>query len=189
MLAVEICSAAYYSDDTLETAVANAICADGAAAFLLGTGSVGGEAGRPEILDFESLLDSTKLDKVGFTQQEGKLRIVLAPSMPTLAASLVKKAIHPLMERNGLAGSDIRFWVMHPGGRKVMDRVQEQLGLTDGEMQFSRSVLRNYGNMSSVTAMFVLDEVVRHGDPRPGDLGLMIGIGPGMAAELALLRW
>jgi alkylresorcinol/alkylpyrone synthase len=57
------------------------------------------------------------------------------------------------------------------------------------QLHFSRSVLRNYGNMSSPTVMFVLDEAVRNGDPRPGDWGVMIALGPGMAAEAALLKW
>ncbi|HLW79486.1 MAG TPA: 3-oxoacyl-[acyl-carrier-protein] synthase III C-terminal domain-containing protein, partial [Terriglobia bacterium] len=91
--------------------------------------------------------------------------------------------------RNGLARSDIRFWVAHPGGRKVIDNVQRQMGLTDDQLRFSKTVMRGYGNMSSPTVMFVLDEVVRQGDPRPGDWGVMIALGPGMAAETALLRW
>ena len=74
----------------------------------------------------------------------------------------------------------------------MIDEVQQYLGLTDARIRFSRAVLRNllrkYGNMSSPTLMFVLDEVVRNGDPRPGDLGMMVALGPGMAAEVAL-RW
>ena len=82
--------------------------------------------------------------------------------------------------------------MVRPGGRRVIDEVQQYLGLTDARIRFSRAVLRNllrkYGNMSSPTLMFVLDEVVRNGDPRPGDLGMMVALGPGMAAEVAL-RW
>jgi predicted naringenin-chalcone synthase len=61
--------------------------------------------------------------------------------------------------------------------------------MTDAQLRFSRAVLRNYGNMSSPTVIFVLDEIVRSGEQRPGDWGVMIALGPGMAAELALLRW
>lgn len=71
----------------------------------------------------------------------------------------------------------------------MIDDLQQYLGLTETQMRFSRHVLRNYRNMSSPTVMFVLDEVVRKGDPHPGDMGIMVGLGPGMAAELALLRW
>lgn len=187
MLAVEICSASYYLDNTLETVVGNAICADGAAAFLLSTESAA--ARGPQVVDFESFLDPEQLDKVGFEQRTGKLRIILAASIRDLAAPLVERALDPLLARNGLARSDVRFWVAHPGGRKVIDNVQKHVGLTDDQLRFSKTVLRNYGNMSSATVMFVLDEVARSGDPHPGDWGVMLALGPGMAAEAALLRW
>jgi alkylresorcinol/alkylpyrone synthase len=79
--------------------------------------------------------------------------------------------------------------VVHPGGRKVIDNIQKHFGMSDDQLHFSRTVLRNYGNMSSPTVMFVLNEVVRNGNPQPGDWGVMIAMGPGMAAEAALLRW
>jgi len=143
----------------------------------------------PEVIDFESFLDPEQLDKVGFEQREGKLRIILAAEIRDLAAPMIERVLNPLLERNGLCRSDIRFWVAHPGGRKVIDNVQATMGLTDEQLRFSKTVMRNYGNMSSATVMFVLDEVVRAGSPRPGDWGVMLALGPGMAAEAALLRW
>jgi predicted naringenin-chalcone synthase len=93
---------------------------------------------------------------------------------------MVEKALERLLHRHGLSRSDIRFWVLHPGGRKVIDDLRLYLDLTETQVRFSRHVLRNHGNMSSPTVMFVLDEVVRNGDPHPGDLGIMVGLGPGM---------
>jgi predicted naringenin-chalcone synthase len=188
VLAVEICSACYYVDDTLETVVGNAICADGASAFLLTSGSVA-TSGYPRIVDFQSFLDPEQLALVGMTHRNGKLRIVLGAEVPELAFSLVRGALTPLLVRHGLRQSDIRFWAIHPGGSKVLDTLQKQLGLTDADLRFARTVLRNYGNMSSPTVMFVLDDVSRNGDPRPGDWGVMAALGPGMAAEAALLQW
>jgi len=196
MLAVEICSASYYQDKTLETAVGNAICADGAAAFLLSTNpdighihGSGADLHFPEIVDFQSFLDPAQLDKVGLEHRDGKLRIILATEVRDLAGPMIENAVDPLLLRNGLNRSDIRFWVAHPGGRKVIDEVKKHIGLTDEQLQFSRTVLRSYGNMSSPTVMYVLDGVVRLGDPQPGDWGVMVALGPGMAAEAALLKW
>jgi predicted naringenin-chalcone synthase len=121
--------------------------------------------------------------------RNGKLRIILGSEVSDLAAPLIEGALTPLLERHGLSRADLRFWVVHPGGRKVLDHVQKAFGLTDAELRFSRSVLRDHGNMSSPTVMFVLDEVVRTGTPRPGDWGVMVALGPGMAAEAALLQW
>jgi predicted naringenin-chalcone synthase len=188
MLAVEICSACYYIDNTLETVVGNAICADGAAAFLL---TAGQDANRsyPQIIDFETFIDTEQIEEVGLQHRDGKLRIVLGASIHHLAGPMIESALRPLLLRHGLSRSRIRFWVVHPGGRRVIDNVQKHFGMTDAQLRFCRTVLRNYGNMSSPTVMFVLDEVVRSGEPRPGDWGAMIALGPGMAAEVALLRW
>lgn len=188
MLAVEICSACYYVDNTLETVVGNAICADGGAAFLLGT-EPKAERAYPQIIDFESFLDTEQIEQVGLQHKEGKLRIVLGASVQHLAGPMIETALQQLLSRNELSRSDIRFWVVHPGGRKVIDNVQRHFGISEDQLRFSRTVLRNYGNMSSPTIMFVLDEVVRTGDPRAGDWGVMIALGPGMAAEVALLKW
>jgi alkylresorcinol/alkylpyrone synthase len=188
MLAVEICSACYYVDNTLETVIGNAICADGAAAFLLGRGEPTKYA-YPRVIDFETFLDPEQIGEVGLQHRNGKLRIVLGASVQYLAASMIEKALRPLLQRHGLSQPQIRFWVVHPGGRKVIDNVQRHFGMSDEQLRFSRLVLRNFGNMSSPTVMFVLDEIVRNGYPRPGDWGVMIALGPGMAAEAALLRW
>jgi predicted naringenin-chalcone synthase len=188
VLAVEICSACYYVDDTLETVVGNALCADGAAAVLLTSGSKP-KGPYPAIVDFASFLDPEHLDLVGLEHRGGKLRIVLGAEVPEVAFSLIQGALTPLLERHRLSQSDIRFWVTHPGGSKVLLNLGRQLGLTDSALHSARTVLRNYGNMSSPTVLFVLDEVTRHGEPRPGDWGAMTALGPGMAGEVALLQW
>ena len=188
MLAVEICSACYFVDNTLETAVGNAICADGAAAFLIAGCDQTGRR-HPQVVDFETFLDPAQIGRVGLDHRDGKLRIVLGSAVHHLASPMIETALTRLFSRRGISMAHIRFWVVHPGGRKVLDNVQKHFGLTDAQLRFSRTVLRNYGNMSSPTVMFVLDEVVRTGDPQPGDLGVMIALGPGMAAEVALLRW
>jgi predicted naringenin-chalcone synthase len=188
MLAVEICSASYYIDNSLETVIGNAICADGAAALLLSTEALDGRR-LPGVVDFQTFLDPEQLDKVGFEQREGKLRITLAAEIRDLAAPMIDRCLAPLLERNGLRQEDIRFWVAHPGGRKVIDNVQEHFGLTNQQLRFSKEVYRNYGNMSSATVLFVLDKVIREENPQSGDWAVMIALGPGMAAETALLKW
>ena len=186
LLAVEICSACYLVDNTMDTVIGNAICADGAAAFIVRGGP---SPNTPAVVDFESFIDPDHLDKVGFDSSNGRLRIVLANAVRHLAGPMIERAIDSLLGRNHLSRSDIRFWIPHPGGRKVIDNVQQHLGLTEEQLRFSRSVMRNYGNMSSPTVMFVLDEVIHKGDPRPEDWGVLVALGPGMAAEAALIRW
>jgi len=193
-IAVEICSAAYYIDASLETAIGNAICGDGAAAVMLCEPSeAGGTSGNlrpaPRIVAFQSVLDPSQLDKVGFEQREGKLRIILAAEIRDLAGPIIERCLEGLLAPQGLRREDIRFWILHPGGRKVLDAAAAYLGLSEEHLRRPRHVLRNFGNMSSPTALFVLDEVLRAGEPQPGDHGVLLALGPGFASEAALLRW
>jgi alkylresorcinol/alkylpyrone synthase len=94
-----------------------------------------------------------------------------------------------LITGEGLKLADIRHFVLHSAGRRVIDQARKLLDLTDEQVAASRHVLRHFGNMSSATVVFVLDEVLRGANVFPGDWGLMIALGPGFAAEGALLRW
>lgn len=191
LVAVEICSAAYYIDDTLETLVGNAICADGAAACLVTCRADGDPKGNtgPGVAGFASVLDTSCQTSVGFEQRQGRLRIILAPTIRDLAPPIIERVLDELLPPRGLGRNDIRFWLMHPGGRKVIDRVQEGLGLSDADVAVSRRILRNYGNMSSPTVLFVLNEVMQNGAAQAGDRGVLLALGPGFAAEAALLEW
>lgn len=193
-IAVEVCSAAYFIDSSIETVIGNAICADGAAAVVLCDGSAEGNGHSsprpvPRILAFQSVIDSSQIDKVGFEQKQGKLRIILAAEIRDLAGPIIEKCLNGLLAPRGLRKDEIRFWVLHPGGRKVIDAAAEYLGLCEENLRFSRHVLRNFGNMSSPTVLFVLNEVCRSSEPRPGDYGVMMALGPGFVAEGALIRW
>lgn len=188
-IAVEICSAAYYLDNSMETVIGNAICADGAAAVLVSTDAAGVAAPVPRIVGFQTVLDPAQVDKVGFEQREGKLRIVLAAEIRELAGPIIERCLDGLLKSRGIPREAIRFWALHPGGRRVLDSAAAHLGLNEGQLRFSRHVLRNFGNMSSPTALFVLDEAQRAGRPDPGDLGVLLALGPGFVAEAALLEW
>ncbi len=193
-IAVEICSAAYYIDTSLETVIGNAICADGAAAVALSSPSEaestdGNPCRAPQIVGFQSVLDPSQLDKVGFEQRGGKLRIILAAEIRDLAGPIIERCLEELLAPRGLRKEDVRFWILHPGGRKVLDAAGNYLGLSEEQLRRSRHVLRNFGNMSSPTVLFVLNEVLRSGEPQSGDYGVLLALGPGFASEAALLRW
>src|SRR5437773_1851293 len=138
VLSAEICSAAYFLDDRLESAVAHAIFADGAAAVTLTT-----EGSGPAIVAHRTLFRPAHLDAMGFEYPAARPRVV--PS------------------------TDVR---------KI-----------EAQVAHARTVLRRYGNMSSATILFVLAETLRQESPVDGEWGLMIALGPGFAAEGALLRW
>ena len=186
LLTVEVCSACYYIDESLETVVGNAICADGAAAVIVAND---GEGSGPGIVAFDTLLEPRFLHTVGFQTREGKLRIVLSKDIRDEAGVLVRRLLDSLLLSSGIRREDVDHWIIHSGGRKVIDSIRDELGITEDQLKHSRCVLRNFGNMSSPTVLFVLDETMKNSRPEKGDIGVMIAMGPGLAVEGAVLRW
>jgi len=184
VVAVEICSAAYFLDDRLESAVAHAIFADGAGALTVTTDGPG-----PALVAQRTLFRPEHLDAMGFEYPGGRPRVVLSKDVRRIGAIMMGEMAAILMAAQGLKRDDIRYWLLHSAGRRVIDRARTLLELSEEQVGHSRAVLRRFGNMSSATILFVLDETLRQESPVPGDWGVMIGLGPGFAAEGALLRW
>jgi predicted naringenin-chalcone synthase len=183
VLAVEICSAAYFLDERLESAVANAIFADGAGAVALSRTGAG-----PAILEHRTLFRSEHLDAMGFEYPGGRPRVILSKDVRRIGSGMMAEMARALMDAQGLKREDVRDWVLHSAGRRVLDRVRGLLDLDESALAHSRAVLREYGNMSSATILFVLEHALRR-EGVPGEWGVMVGLGPGFAAEGALLRW
>ena len=184
LVSVEICSAAYFLDDRLESAVAHAIFADGAGALALATTGTG-----PAIVAHRTLFRPEHLDAMGFEYPGGRPRVVLSKDVRRIGPAMMGEMAAVLMATHGLKREDVRYWVLHSAGRRVLERAQTLLDLTDEHTAHARAVLRRYGNMSSATILFVLEEMLSAETPVPGEWGVMIGLGPGFAAEGALLRW
>jgi len=184
VVAVEICSAAYFLDDRLESAVAHAIFADGAGAV-----AVAADGAGPSIVAHRTLFRPEHLGAMGFEYPGGRPRVILSKDIRRIGATMMGEMAEILMATQGLKREDISYWVLHSAGRRVIDRARALLDLSEEQVGHSRSVLRRYGNMSSATILFVLDETLRAEAPISGDWALMIALGPGFAAEGALLRW
>jgi predicted naringenin-chalcone synthase len=183
VLAVEICSAAYFLDERLESAVAHAIFADGAGAVALARDGAG-----PAILEHRTLFRSEHLDAMGFEYPGGRPRVILSKDVRRIGSGMMAEMARLLMDSHGLKREDVADWVLHSAGRRVLDRVRALLDLEETALAHARTVLREYGNMSSATILFVLERALRR-EGVPGEWGVMVGLGPGFAAEGALLRW
>lgn len=185
VVAVEVCSAAYFSDDSMDTIIGNAICADGAAALVLGNAQ---NWPGPEIIGFASEIFPEHQDKVGFESKGGFLKIVLGPEIPKLAGPAARQVVGELLKANGLQKDDISHWVVHSGGKKVVDKIGEGLEIAPEKLASTRRILKTCGNMSSPTVLFVLKEILSQ-KPKPGEYGVMLALGPGLTVEAALLRF
>ncbi len=143
----------------------------------------------PSLVAHRTLFRPEHLDAMGFEYPGGRPRVVLSKDVRRIGSSMMGEMAAVMMSVQGLKHEDIRYWILHSAGRHVIDRALTVLDLTEEQVAASRHVLRQYGNMSSATILFVLEETLRTAQPIPGEWGLMIGLGPGFAAEGALLRW
>jgi alkylresorcinol/alkylpyrone synthase len=188
MLAVELCSLHLQIDESLENMVSSALFADGAAAVLIGTPN-GHKVQGPSLLDSQTYCEYNTLEHMAFHLTDHGFQMRLSAYVPELLAADIEKFVDQLLGRHHLNRDDIRFWGVHPGGRKIMDHIQARLELDDEDLQYSRAILRDYGNMSSPTVLFVLDQIQRQGQPNPGDYGVIMAFGPGLTMESMLVQW
>jgi alkylresorcinol/alkylpyrone synthase len=126
---------------------------------------------------------------MGFHLRNSGLHIILDKQLAPFVRREVAGGVDTFLATVGLKRSDITRWVLHPGGRKIIEVMTERLGLHERDLAPTEAVLSEHGNMSSVTVLFVLDEILRAHRPRAGERGLLGAFGPGFGAEFALLEF
>ncbi|HEY7263848.1 MAG TPA: 3-oxoacyl-[acyl-carrier-protein] synthase III C-terminal domain-containing protein [Trebonia sp.] len=199
LLAVELCTLNWpVSDISTADLVVSALFGDGAAALVAsGDGAGGGQAGRagrairrqPRVIASRSEVYPDSDDTLGWRLGADGFRIVLTAELADVVERRLSGSVTAFLAAHGLTVDDIKSWVCHPGGPKVLDAVQKSLKLPGAAMEISRRSLAEAGNMSSVSVLHILEQVIDTAPPPPGSPGLMIGLGPGVSAELVLLRW
>jgi alkylresorcinol/alkylpyrone synthase len=187
VVAVELPSLTFQVHDlSAANIVSSALFGDGAAAVLLQGGAC---AGKSRIVATESILFPHTTDLMGFDLKDSGLHIVLSAEIPEVVCAAVPELVEQFLDRQGLAIYDVRHFLLHPGGRRVIDGLAQGLGLLPHHTQVSRTILRDYGNLSSASVLFILDRFLTTETPEAGDWGLLLAFGPGFSAELVLLRW
>ncbi|MDT0345439.1 3,5-dihydroxyphenylacetyl-CoA synthase DpgA [Streptomyces litchfieldiae] len=187
---VEVCSAAYAFDGTMRTAVVNSLFGDGAAAVAVVAGEQERPAG-PEVLKFASLIipEAIGAMRYDWDDEHTRFSFYLDPEIPYVVGAHAAQQIDRLLSGTGLRRSDIAHWVIHSGGKKVIDAVRVNLGLSRHDVRHTTGVLRDFGNLSSGSFLFsyerLLDELV----VTPGEHGVLMTMGPGSTIETALLRF
>lgn len=192
LVCIETCSAAYVHNDRIGTAVVNSLFGDAAAAALLAGPAAPVphlDANLPVLEDFESQIILEALHTMRFDLERGKLSFHLDRDIPYFLGAHCQKPLNRLLERQGLKKRQIDHWLIHSGGRKVIDSIKMNLDLSDHDVRHTLHVLEEYGNISSCSVLFSMQELAREGTIRPGDRGILMAMGPGAAIELALLRW
>jgi predicted naringenin-chalcone synthase len=190
VLCVELGSLHLQHDTSRETIISTALFADGASACILSShpDDAIGKGTRPRVIDTETRCDYQTFEEMTFEVTDEGFRMYMSSYVPNLLASNITSLLEPLLTRNGLTPNGIRHWGIHPGGARILDYLQESLDLADEMMAPSFDVLRQYGNLSSATILFVLDNIQQTRSPQPGEYGLIMAFGPGLTLEAALLQ-
>ncbi|HET7068189.1 MAG TPA: 3-oxoacyl-[acyl-carrier-protein] synthase III C-terminal domain-containing protein [Nocardioides sp.] len=194
LMSVELCSLTLQRDDTsLANLVASGLFGDGAAAVV----AVGAERARdhhahsvvqPDVLAARSRLYPDSERTMGWDVGSTGLKIVLDSNVPTLVERYVGEDVRGFLADHGLTQRDVEWYVAHPGGPKVLEAMQEALGLEREALQVTWDSLARIGNLSSASVLHVLADTLTDRPPRPGSYGLMLAMGPGFCSELVLLR-
>jgi alkylresorcinol/alkylpyrone synthase len=177
-LAVELCALTFRKNDISKSnIVATALFGDGAAGAILSTDGEGPKIGAGGEYTWPH-----SLDIMGWDMAEDGLKARFAKSIPDLVASDFRKLLDDFLTRHGIAFSDIGGFACHPGGAKVLDALEDAMDMQRGDLKQSRSVLREFGNMSAVTALFVAERMRLMGQQT-----LFSALGPGFTAAFLML--
>lgn len=187
LLAVELCSLSWpITEITAADLVVSGLFGDGAAALV-----AGGEraAAGPRVVASRSEVYPDSGDTLGWRLGSDGFRIVLTADLADVVERRLGGSVSSFLAEHGLTVEEITAWVCHPGGPKVLDAVQSSLKLPDSALELSRRSLAEVGNLSSASVLHILEKILGADPPPAGSAGLMIGLGPGVSAELVLLRW
>jgi len=187
VVCLELCTLHMQLDDRPDSMLANALFADGAAAAVLSSRPPGAERPALEVKGFNSALVTQGESAMAWEIGDEGFNIVLSSYVPEILGASMEQVLQQMAGHYGTDLSCVTQWAVHPGGRAILDRVQQALALPDASLHASRKILRKYGNMSSATVLFVLEEMLDQSLTDQESVCAM-AFGPGLTVESALLQ-
>jgi len=187
VMCLELCSLHLQVSDKPESIVANALFADGAAAAIVSAREPALDRAFYRVHGFQSALVPSSEAHMAWDIGDHGFNMVLSAYVPELIGSNIREMISGILDKRGLALADIDEWAVHPGGRAILEQIEEQLALPVNALDMARSVLRDYGNMSSPTVMFVLKGFLEEAETERA-MTCAIAFGPGLTVETAVLE-
>jgi alkylresorcinol/alkylpyrone synthase len=186
IIAVELPTLTFQRKDISQANLISSILfGDGAAAVI-----VSGKPTRgPKILASETYTFPDSLGAMGFDLKESGFHILLAKDVPEMIGARIGGLVSGFLERHGRKRQEIKGWILHPGGARLLRNVETELGLKKCDTQPSWDILGNLGNLSSATILFILQEWLEKRPLKAGEYALAAAFGPGFSAEFLLLQW
>jgi predicted naringenin-chalcone synthase len=166
--------------------IGSAIFGDGCAVALLSNDP---RSDGPTILASQVHQVSSTLDAVSMDMSGEDIYLHLSRELPMIAGEGLGQVVDDFLAANRFERSDIRHWIVHPGGKRIIENVQLALDLSDKDVATSWEGLANHGNVGTPSILYVLKDTIEQCEPEPGELGLMVTVGPGVTIGLMLLGW
>lgn len=191
MVCCEVNSALYIYDDTVETGVVNSLFGDGCAAVVVRADASDEARFAPTVLGFQSHIIPETWEAMSYhwSEEHGKFSFHLDRDVPYVLGTHAAVPVGALLARFGLKRRNISHWLVHSGGKKVIDAIKYTVGITEHDVRHTAGVLRDYGNLGSGSFLFSFKRLLEEGRVRRGDHGVMMTMGPGSTIETALIRW
>jgi predicted naringenin-chalcone synthase len=196
VISVELCTLHLRSSNDPDTIVASSLFADGAAAGVVTARPLDGGERAFDLDRFATRITPTGEDDMAWKIGDHGFEMVLSNAIPAIIDEHITGAIEPLVDHDSelaealaadTAGDAIEHWAIHPGGRSILDKVESRLRLSEAQLVPARETLRNFGNMSSATVMFVLRNILASDAADDGDRVVAMAFGPGLTVESALM--
>jgi alkylresorcinol/alkylpyrone synthase len=186
IIAVELPSLTFQRKDISQANLISSILfGDGAAAVIVS----GKTAPGPKILSTETYTFPDSLGAMGFDLKDSGFHILLAKDVPEMIGAKISCLVSGFLKRHGRTREEIKGWILHPGGARLLRNVETQLGLKKCETQPSWDILGSVGNLSSATILFILQEWLEKRPLKSGEYAMAAAFGPGFSAEFLLLQW
>jgi alkylresorcinol/alkylpyrone synthase len=191
LLSVELCSLTLQRDDlSIPNLIASGLFGDGAAAVVVtGAEHAAPAPPGPRVVDSRAVFYPDTERVMGWNISERGFRIVLSADVPKMVDLHLAHDVDAFLADHGLTRTDIRSWVCHPGGPRVLEAMERSLELPTGALELTWRSLREVGNLSSTSVLLVLRDTLGERRPPAGSPGLLLAMGPGFCSELVLLEW
>jgi len=187
VVSVELCTLHLQVDGRPDSMLANALFADGAGAAIVSARAPAGRGRKLELLGFDSALLSDGEQDMAWRIGDRGFIMNLSSYVPKVIGAGIGPLVNRVLAGQGLSADDVAFWAVHPGGTAILEKIERELDLQPAALASSRKVLEEYGNMSSATTLFVLNEILRSANGTSGAL-LAAAFGPGLTVETAVMR-
>ncbi|WP_066047698.1 type III polyketide synthase [Robertmurraya korlensis] len=193
VLTIELCSLTFQKNDLSKSnLIGSSLFADGVACALVVGDRVQKKNYRqlssyPTILATQTTTMKDSLDVMGWEVKEKGLYVVFSKDIPSIIEKWLKPNVYNFLYENDCQIENLQHFVAHPGGKKVLEAYMKSLQFPSEMLEISTDVLKNYGNMSSATILYVLNRTMKMA--KEHDMGLATALGPGFSSELLLLQW